>query len=154
MVMDMDMTTYPKEKRPGLNELLCLFRLQVKNNKHTGCLNKHLLMDLSKLIGIGVFLGFLPYILFKKYSEVRRAYLLFVLYLFPFIDLFITPVQYGGFSVFDGITLVVFLLIFHRLHFSFLVNGKYLVLFILLLAVLFVGALQSEFFVDTLIPFL
>jgi O-antigen ligase len=110
-------------------------------------------MDLSKIIGLGVFAGYVPFILLKTYAQVRRSYILYVLYLFPFIDLFITPVQYGGFSVFDGISLISFILIFHRIRFTGQ-NTKYLVLFFLLLAVLMIGAAQSQYFAEALIPYL
>lgn len=111
-------------------------------------------MDLSKIIGLGVFAAFVPFILLKRFAEVRRSYILYVLYLFPFIDLFITPVQYGGFSVFDGISLVSFVLIFNRLHFNPNRNGSYLALFFIFLFVLITGAALSEYFGAALIPYL
>jgi O-antigen ligase len=110
-------------------------------------------MDLSKIIGLGVFAAFIPYILLKRYTEVRRAYILYLLFLYPFIDLFITPVQYGGFSVFDGVSIISFILIFTRLRFTGQ-NGKYLILFFLFLAVLMIGAARSEYFAAALIPYL
>lgn len=111
-------------------------------------------MDVSKILGLCVFAGYIPYILLKRYCQVRKAYLLYVLCGFPFMDLFITPVQYGGFFVFEGISLITFVLIFNRLRFSFSANGNYLVLFLVLLAVLLAGAAQSEFFTESLIPYL
>jgi O-antigen ligase len=111
-------------------------------------------MDLSKIIGLGVFAAYVPYILTKRYENARRSYILYLLYLFPFIDLFITPVQYGGLSVFDGVSLISFPLIFNRLQFTFNRNGKYLLLFLVLLGVLMIGAAQSEYFTAALIPYL
>lgn len=110
-------------------------------------------MDLSKLIGIAVFLLYIPYVSVKKFREVRKTYLLYLLYFFPFIDLFISPVQYGAFTTFDGVSIISFALIFNRLKFRFQLNGKYLVLFIILLMVLFIGSLNSEFFRESLIPY-
>lgn len=110
-------------------------------------------MDLSKIIGLGVLGAFLPFITLKRFTEVRRSFIMYVLYLYPFIDLFITPVQFGGFSVFDGIAIISFILIFVRIRFVGQ-NRKYLALFLLLMAALLVGAVQSEYFGETLVPFI
>ncbi|EMR02571.1 O-antigen ligase family protein [Cesiribacter andamanensis] len=110
-------------------------------------------MDLSKLIGLGVFAAYLPFILLKRVEQVRRSYILYILCIYPFIDLFITPVRFGAFTAFDGISLISFLVLFSRLQFTFTKNGRYLTLFLALLFVLLVGAVQSEYVAAALLPF-
>lgn len=80
-----------------------------------------------------------------------RTYVLGVLYLLPFVDLMITPVSVGAFTVFDFITYFTLLFIAHQITFSTNHVSLYASLFIVLLAVLLIGSLHSEYINDSLI---
>ena len=58
-------------------------------------------MDINHLLAIGGVTAF-PALLLSKFKESpRKFYVLYVLLLFPFMDLAITPVEWGRLRVFD-----------------------------------------------------
>jgi O-antigen ligase len=99
-------------------------------------------MELKNLISIFTALAFLVFILFGK--EVKRNYLLFVLFSFPLVDLFITPVSMGGFKVFDFLTATTLILSIKKPEGS-LISSWYTVSILTLVSILILGCLASEF---------
>ena len=61
-------------------------------------------MEIKNIISLVSVFGFIIFILLG--TDVRRNYLLFVAFVFPFMDLFITPVSQGGYRVFDAVTYI------------------------------------------------
>jgi O-antigen ligase len=106
-------------------------------------------MDLKNIISIGTVLCFVIYILLG--SNPRKNYLLFVLFTFPFIDLFATPVELGGFKVFNVITIISLPLFIRKSGSADKEYKYYSVVFAILSSILFLGALGSEFMAESLI---
>lgn len=106
-------------------------------------------MEIRKALSIACLLVFIICLLCAKSK--RRTYVLFVLYFLPLIDLYITPVSQGGFSVFDAVSYLTLLFIFKDFHFTTGKNVIYLVLFLLLSFLLFLGSIYSEFVNTSLI---
>jgi O-antigen ligase len=103
---------------------------------------RHILSLLSLLAFFGWFF---------KNRFTTRAYLLGVLYIFPFIDLTVTPDTMGSFTVFDAVTYFSFFVLIQDFAVSLRRNKTYFVLFWLFAVILFVGCLRSEFIVNSLL---
>lgn len=109
-------------------------------------------MEIKHLLGIVTVIFFVTYLLLSKYP--RSSYLLFVLFFLPLIDLNITPEEFGSISVFDFISY--FILIFAlKDFFSFSKKNKvYISLSFVLLGVLFIGCIKSEFVESSFFSFI
>lgn len=99
-----------------------------------------------KLTYILAFLSVIAFvIMFISNKTPRKFYILFPLYIFPLIDLPISPVTIGNLSVFDGVSYIAFIFLFK----DFLLVEKrtkiYLFLLCLLVIILLLGSLSSEF---------
>lgn len=83
----------------------------------------------------------------------NKAYLLFVLFFFPFIDLNITPEEYGSISVFDFISW--FTLLYSVKNFFTFPNklNRAHYIFTVLAVLLFLGSIKSEFVQNSLFNF-
>ena len=92
------------------------------------------------------------YFFFNKFP--RRSYLFFLLIIFPFIDLGVTPEEFGSISVFDFISY--FVIFFTSKDFFNFSNNKniYFFLFSLLTSLILISCLKSEFIVNSLFNFL
>lgn len=99
-------------------------------------------MEVGKILSVSVALGYIIYLLLSK--DIKRTYVLGVLYLLPFVDLVITPVSMGAYSVFDFITYLTLLFVAHQITFSTRQISLYAFLFIALLVALLFGCLYSE----------
>lgn len=79
---------------------------------------------------------------------------MFLLFIFPFIDLNLTPEEFGSISVFDFISY--FVLLFTLEDFFYFSNKKnvYIFLFSALTGLLFIGSIKSEFIANSLFNFL
>jgi O-antigen ligase len=108
-------------------------------------------MAIRKVLAIACVFVFILYILWA--NPKRKAYLLFVLYVLPLVDLAVTPESQGGFSVFDIASYVGLLLFARELKFSSQRNIGYLLIFLLMMSLLFFGAIESEFVNDSLVSF-
>lgn len=99
-------------------------------------------MELRHILAFGSVACFLAYFLLSKAP--RRAYLLGTLLLLPFIDLNLTPEDFGKISVFDVLSFLVLFFSLDSIRFS---NFKsiYFYLFIALCVLVFTGSLASEF---------
>src|SRR4051794_20099223 len=100
-------------------------------------------MEIRHILGALTILIYFICLLCNKYSI--RVYLLFVLYFLPFLDLSVTPEKYGSITVFDTITFFNLVLFFKEYLSSSRVSRLYLILFYLLVPLLFVGCVNSEF---------
>lgn len=79
---------------------------------------------------------------------------MFLLFIFPFIDLNLTPEEFGSISVFDFISyFVLFFTLEDFFHFSKRKN-IYFFLFLVLTSLLFIGCITSEFIANSLFNFL
>lgn len=106
-------------------------------------------MEVGKILGVGVSLLYIIYLLLSK--DIKRSYVLAMLYLLPFIDLVITPIRVGAFSVFEILTYFTLLFIAHKIKFSTRNISLYAFFFIVLISILFIGSLSSEFVNDSAI---
>lgn len=108
-------------------------------------------MEIKHVIAFVSLVLFIGYFFFSK--SPRRSYVLFLLIFFPFIDLNITPEEYGSISVFDFISY--FALVFTLEDFFSYSRGKniYNVIISALIGLLFIGSLKSEFIGNSLINF-
>jgi hypothetical protein len=104
---------------------------------------------LFSLLRIGPFVALL--VLLVTMRNKRRAYLLAVFLCFPLIDLRVTPVQFGGFTVFDAMTYCSLPVLLVNFKYFRTVNLYYLLLSLALLVVLGVGAVASEFTLNSLL---
>jgi len=106
-------------------------------------------MALKHLLGFCTIILFLAY--FHGSKNKNRAYILFVLALFPFIDLHITTEQFGTLSVFDAISYYILLFRIKDFVSNFNLKRIYYILFFSLAITLFIGSLQSDFVSNSLI---
>jgi len=90
-------------------------------------------------------------IYFFKSRCTRKSYLLFVLYFSPFIDLTVTNVNMGSFTVFDAVSYFALLFAIPDFGLSRKVVKTYFFLFFVFLLIIFIGSLQSEFVKNSLI---
>jgi Lipid A core - O-antigen ligase and related enzymes len=84
----------------------------------------------------------------------RRTYLLFILYAMPFIDMKITPAQYGSLTVFDGLSYFMLFMNYKDFLSIFKVNRFYFIAFCSLVFLLILGSLTSFFITNSLLSFL
>jgi O-antigen ligase len=84
----------------------------------------------------------------------RQVYLATVLVSFPFIDLRVTPVEFGGLTVFDAMTFLALPFVWQNFKYFRNINRIYLALVLALVLLLFVGAVASEFTADSLLSLL
>lgn len=100
-------------------------------------------MSLSFLLGLAAIFGFGVYFFYKNGRA--RYYLLFVVYLLPLMNIKVVPFDYGGFTVFDMITIAtVFIIpraIFSRIKFL----SGYTVIFTLFLIALILSSMASAY---------
>jgi len=90
-------------------------------------------------------------IYFFKSKCSRQSYLLFVLYFSPFIDLTVTNVSLGSFTVFDAVSYFALLFTIPDFGLSRRRTKTYFILFFMLLLIVFIGSIQSEFVKNSLI---
>lgn len=107
------------------------------------------LMVVLTAAAIVVFVGCL---LFSK--QPRRAYLLFMLYALPVIDLKITPYQWGSLSLFDGLSYVMLFLNYKDFLTVYKPNRFYFGGFLTLVFLLLLGSLTSNFITNSLLTIL
>ncbi|WP_324677525.1 O-antigen ligase family protein [Hymenobacter sp. GOD-10R] len=91
---------------------------------------------------------------FHRKREVR-TYLLFSIYVLPFMNLLVTKVTWGGFKVFDAITIYCIVFCFKDFMIS-IASSRSLVKFLLItmLALLLLSSLYSEFVTNSTLTFL
>lgn len=109
-------------------------------------------MKISNILSIGILLFFVIVLLTGR-NSIRKAYLLYILYLFPLIDLFLTPVKDGGFTCFDFITYITLFISLFLNQFTLLnrIGSSFPLYVITLLLILILGTLNSEFPVASVI---
>lgn len=101
----------------------------------------------DKLILILPVIVFIGFIVTFHYKGSVQTYLLFVLYLLPFMAFKVVKEDWGGFKIFDIITFYSLFFLFRRFS-SVLVrreNRSYFLLFLLMILITFLGILASEF---------
>lgn len=111
-------------------------------------------MIISNILALSTIAVFVIYIVASGHRKlIRRNYLLFILFAFPLIDLNILPASMGGFTVFDFLTYsTFFLLIFSETKAESSPNEiLYSVLVFILLILLLIGSLSSEFVFNSLL---
>lgn len=106
-------------------------------------------MEIKNVISIASILCFIVFILLG--TNPKRNYLLFVVFAFPVIDLLATPMTAGGFKVFDIITYLILFFLMGKSSQTRQSTGYYSLLIFLLLGVVLLGALHSEFVKHSLI---
>lgn len=79
---------------------------------------------------------------------------MFILIFFPFIDLNLTPEEYGSISVFDFITYFALLFTLEDFLYFLRRNNIYFFLFSVLTGILFIGCIKSEFIANSFFNFL
>jgi len=106
---------------------------------------------LIALAGFTLFLFFLFFI-WNKYT--RASYLLFIVYFCPLMSLGVTPEAFGGLTVFDALCYFGFVFFFKDF---IIISGKnriYISLFCILIFILLIGSLHSDFVQHSLISML
>lgn len=103
------------------------------------------------LPGLVLFL-FLLIMLFSK--NIRRDYLLFVLYGLPFMDFSITSGEFGSFRTFDIATLIAAILSINKISFNHFKQEPYQILVTAFICIGFLGAISSWFVTNSLITLL
>jgi len=106
-------------------------------------------MDIKNILSILSVIVFIVFILLG--SRVRRNYLLYVVYVFPFMDLFITTQDFGGYKVFHFITYITLILLIGRPSSANNSKPIYRFLFLIMSFILVVGSLKSEFVGESLL---
>lgn len=109
-------------------------------------------MKLTYILAFATVLVFILLFLFSKAP--RRFYILFVFFFFPLIDLPITPPNWGSLKVFDGISYVAFFVLIKDFRWSGKQANVYWTLFCLLIIVMIVGSIQSDYVNNSLISIL
>jgi O-antigen ligase len=94
------------------------------------------------LAGLAIILFF---IYFFYTGAQRSSYLLFVAIFLPLMDLGVTPAALGALSVFDAISFFSLFLCYKDILHVSKKNNAYLYLFLIFLALLFLGSISSEF---------
>jgi O-antigen ligase len=94
---------------------------------------------------------FIFFIYFLKNRCTRKSYVLFVLYCSPFIDLTVTSVSLGSFTVFDLVSYFSAFFLIRDFALSKRIIKTYFFLFVLLLLITIAGSIQSEFVRNSLI---
>ncbi|HEX2921522.1 MAG TPA: O-antigen ligase family protein [Bacteroidales bacterium] len=104
---------------------------------------------LKHILALACILTFVAYFFLSK--SPGKAYLAFTLVFFPFMDLNLTPEEYGAVSVFDFISWFTLFFLLNRI----LVFEKTVLwlMLVLMSGLLFVGSLLSEFIQNSLIYF-
>lgn len=103
-------------------------------------------MLVTKILTALSLLGFLLYILSSKSSSsFVSKYLLYVFTILPFLGFRVIPVEMGGLSVFDALTLISIPALFAWEKWRMGFQISYFVVASLFYALIFVGALASEF---------
>jgi O-antigen ligase len=97
---------------------------------------KHILSFLTLFLFIAIF---------YKSKNKSKAYVSFILYAFPLMDLHLTNEPMGMFTVYDGVSLFALLYFFKDFITTLRVTSIYFLLFCVLSIVLFIGCFKSEF---------
>jgi O-antigen ligase len=106
-------------------------------------------VDIKNLMSVLSVAAFIVFILVS--TDVRRNYLLYVVYVLPFMDLFITTQDFGGYRVFNFITYIALILLIGKPALFKNPNPIYRFLFILMCFILVISSLKSEFVGESLI---
>jgi hypothetical protein len=106
---------------------------------------------LIALSGITIFLFF---VYFFKSKCTREAYILFTVYFFPLMSLGVTSEAFGGLKIFDALSYFSFIFFIQDFFIISKKNKIYFYLFNLLIVILFVGSLHSEFIKHSLLTLL
>ncbi len=109
-------------------------------------------MLISKFLAVLTLLGF--FIFFIKNKFTRKGYLLFVLYSLPLMNLGVTPESLGGLTIFDILSYFIFLFYFRKFLVIYKINKIYFFLFRILILLIFIGSITSEFANHSLISIL
>lgn len=78
-------------------------------------------------------------------TDIKKNYLLYTVFLFPFMDLFITTQDWGGYKVFDIISYFTIILLIGKPKNLISLRTFYTAVSLLLMVVLIIGSLHSEF---------
>lgn len=108
-------------------------------------------MELKIVLSVLTLVLFLITLFFSL--SVRRTYLLFILFMFPLIDLNILPEKWGGFSLFDVMSFICLV---------FIINSStnhnqtrlYFYLFCSLAVIVFIGSISSNFAYYSLLSYI
>ncbi|TCD01976.1 O-antigen ligase domain-containing protein [Pedobacter frigidisoli] len=102
-------------------------------------------MKIEHILSLITLFSFFAYLV--KRGATRKDYLLFVLYVIPFMDLPVTPVEYGRLRIFDIITYISLFIMFRDVVLVKIKNAYnvYYVLFCCLIAAVFFSALNALF---------
>lgn len=100
-------------------------------------------MNLGLLLGYLAIAFFLPYFFFK--NGISKYYLLYIVYLFPLMDLKVVPFDYGNFKVFDLVTILALLVSPRILIHKFKWNNANFLLFVIFIVMLVLSSLASDF---------
>jgi O-antigen ligase len=103
------------------------------------------------LTGLSILIFFVCLLMSK---QPRRTYLLFILFAMPFIDMKITPAQYGSLTVFDGLSYFILFMNYRDFLSIFKANRFYFIAFCSLVFLLILGSLTSFFITNSLLAFL
>lgn len=107
------------------------------------------MFELKHILALICILAFVAYFFLSK--SPGKAYLAFTLVFFPFMDLNLTPEEYGAISVFDFISWFTMFFLLDRI-FVFERTVMWLML-VIMSGLLFVGSLLSEFIQNSVIYF-
>lgn len=99
-------------------------------------------MKLTYLLAFVTVAIFIGLVFFNK--RPRRFYISFVFFLFPLMDLPITPAEWGSFKVFDGISYISFFILFKDFKHIGKRSGTYVLLLGVLIISLLIGSLNSD----------
>lgn len=100
-------------------------------------------MDIKNIISLLSVLSYFIFVLMG--ADIKKNYLLYTVFLFPFMDLFITTQDWGGYKVFDIISYFTVILLIGKPKNWRSINTLYTATSFLLMVVLIVGSLHSEF---------
>ncbi len=100
-------------------------------------------MDIKNIISLLSVFSYFIFVLMG--TDIKKNYLLYAVFLFPFMDLFITTQDWGGYKVFDIISYFTVILLIGKPKNLVSLRTFYTAVSLLLMVVLIVGGLHSEF---------
>jgi O-antigen ligase len=107
-------------------------------------------LEIKHIFALSSLCIFILYFIIKGFTN--KSYLLFVLVFFPFMDLRLTSIEYGSFSVFDIISWI--LLIIKAPNFFNFTKKNYLIIYFFLISFMFISCVKSEFIQNSLLNLL
>jgi len=100
-------------------------------------------MDIKNIISLLSVFSYFIFVLMG--TDIKKNYLLYTVFLFPFMDLFITTQDWGGYKVFDIISYFTIILLIGKPKNLISLRTFYTAVSLLLMVVLIIGSLHSEF---------